>query len=430
MKNILSNFNYLVLNKLAFYALLGSGAFIILLWSPNVFGSHVSPLITTIIYIFPWLMVCLVYSWQTLLDRNRRVEILCIIGIIILGVINTAMSDAFWKSIFEMRTFLLTGIMTLWAALFLFTDPRRRRVFDWFCATCLAIIVPVELIGRALRESHGHEMISVFILNPIPLGTLIILLSSGLLALLLSPRVRIRFGGWLLTFLGGALIFITTKRGTFLAAVAMLLGWMLCKGRRWRYVACAVLLAVGLVVVTQGPRLVRRLDPNILPQFTILHRLELYPFALHVWQHHPVMGIGLRPFTHQKYLTDYHQHIKKLKQFPEFAAHLQTFDNMLLTGFVELGSLMTLLYGGLVIFIIIRYYRTLRSVPDSATIDWYRLLIMLGFAVNSLTYDSLLFPPLNWLFHAQLGLMVGYYVSAKAAGQAPAGPAWVPEGSI
>ena len=135
------------------------------------------------------------------------------------------------------------------------------------------------------------------------------------------------------------------------------------------------------------------------------------------------MGIGLRPFTHQKYLGDYQPHIRKLKQFPEFAAHLQTFDNMLLTGFVELGTLMTLLYGGLVIFIIIRYYRTLRSVPDSATIDWYRLLIMLGFAVNSLTYDSLLFPPLNWLFHAQLGIMAGYYVLAKAASQAPAGPA-------
>jgi O-antigen ligase len=274
----------------------------------------------------------------------------------------------------------------------------------------------VELVVRALRGSHGPEMISVFTLNPIPLGTLLILLSSGLLAWLLSPQVRIKVGGWLLTLSAGALILLTGKRGTVLALVAMLLGWMLCRGRRLRYLAVSVLLVAGLVVVTQGPRYIRRLDPNILPQFTILHRLELYPFALHVWQHHPVMGIGLRPFTHQKYLEDYQQHNRQLKEFPQFVAHLQTFDNMMLTGFVELGTVMTLLYLGLVLLIIVRYYRTLRVFPGSTTLDWYRLLIMLGFTVNAMTYDPLLFPPINWLFHVQLGIMAGYYVSAQAHG--------------
>jgi O-antigen ligase len=413
MKYLLAKLNVSLLNQLAFYSLLVSGAFIILLWSPNVLGKYLNHWGKIIIYIFPWLMICLVYSKKVFKLKALRLEIILIVSIIILGVVNTSLSDSVFKSIPQMRTFLLTGILALWVSMFLLTDRHRRQVFDWFCCACLAIIVPVELIHWALRGSHGHEVFSVFSLNPIPLGTLIILLSSGLFPLLFSPHLRVKVGGWLLTFLGGALILLTTKRGTLLALVAMLLGWMLFRGHRLRYLAGALLLAVGLVVFTQGPRLVRRLNPNILPQFSILFRLESYPFALHVWEKHPIMGIGLRTFTHQRYLSDYQQYFVKIKQFPHFVAELQTFDNMILTGFVELGTVMTVLYLGLVILIVIKYYRTLRFFPDSTAIDWYRLLILLGFTINSMIYDSLLFPPINWLFHVQLGIMAGYYFSQR-----------------
>ncbi len=421
MKYLLDKLHKPLFNQLAFYSLLASGTFIILFWSPNVLGKYLTYWEKIIIYIFPWLMIWLVYSRQVFTLKAYRPEIILIVAIIILGIANTVLSDAVSRSIPQMRTFLLTGVFALWASMFLITDPNRRQVFDWFCCACLAIIVPVELILRVLRGSHGPEVFEVFTLNPIPLGTLIILLSSGLLSMLLSPNLRVKVGGWVLTFLGGALILLTKERGPLLAVVAMLLGWMLFRGRRLRYLACAVVLAVGIVGVSQGPRLVRHMDPNIPSQFTILHRLEMYPFALHIWQKHPVMGIGLRPFTHQRYLADYQQHNLKLKRFPVVATRLQTFDNMILTGFVELGTVMTLLYLGLVLLIIVRYYRTLRSLPGSTAIDWYRLLIMLGFAVHSLTYDSLLFPPINWLFHVQLGLMVAYSSAATALGSV-AGP--------
>jgi hypothetical protein len=75
---------------------------------------------------------------------------------------------------------------------------------------------------------------------------------------------------------------------------------------------------------------------------------------------------------------------------------------------VELGTIMTLFYLGLVILILSKYCRRLRSWPESSPLDWYRVLIVLGFAIHSLTYDSLLFPPLNWLFHVQVGIMAGY----------------------
>ena len=123
------------------------------------------------------------------------------------------------------------------------------------------------------------------------------------------------------------------------------------------------------------------------------------------------MGIGLRSFTHERYLSDYHLHNQELHEFPRAVASLQTLDNLFLTGFVELGTVMTLFYLALVILILVKYCRRLRSFPESSPLDWYRVLILLGFAIHSLTYDSLLVPPVNWLFHVQMGILAGYHAS-------------------
>jgi O-antigen ligase len=409
---------YSLLNQLTFYAFLASGAFIVLLWGPNVLGNHVSPLTQDIIFIFPWLMLWLSYAWKTITNRRHRREILCMVAIILLGKLNIVWSDSYWNSLPQMRVFLLTGILTLWVSMFLITDLNRRRVFDWFCCACLAIIVPLELITRVVHGSQGPGVFEVFTLNPIPLGTLLMLLSPGALRLLLSPQFKVKIWGGLLLCLLVALIISTAKRGSLLAVMAMALALLFLRGGRLRYLACTVVLVIGLLVVFQGRRLLASLDPNIPSQFTILHRLELYPFAMHIWQHHPVMGMGLRSFTHQNYLVDYQQHNHQLQDFPKTVSDLQTFDNMILTGFAELGTVMTLLYLVLVIFIIIRYYHAMRVSPEPTVLDWYRLVILLGFAIHSLTYDSLLFPPVNWLFHAQLGIMAAYLVPGNATGSA------------
>ena len=89
---------------------------------------------------------------------------------------------------------------------------------------------------------------------------------------------------------------------------------------------------------------------------------------------------------------------------------------MLLTGLVELGTVMTLFYLALVIVILVKYCRSWRSFPESSPLDWYRVLVLLGFAIHSLSYDSLLVPPVNWLFHVQVGIMAGYHASETGPG--------------
>ena len=119
---------------------------------------------------------------------------------------------------------------------------------------------------------------------------------------------------------------------------------------------------------------------------------------------------------------------KILSDFPQHVAKLQTLDNMLLTGLVEFGTVMTLFYLALVIVILVKYCRSLRSFPESSPLDWYRVLVLLGFAIHSLSYDSLLVPPVNWLFHVQMGIMAGYHASTGARLSHQSGATGLPEG--
>jgi O-antigen ligase len=404
-------------NQLAFASLLLSGAYITLLWSPNILGKYVGFWAKIIIYAFPGFMVCLMYSRQVLTDRKHRPEIILVFAVIILGLLNTALSDAPAQSLKTMRTFLLTGMLTLWASMFLIGDERRRQAFDWFCAGSLAIVTLVEILNWLMGGRYDSRTFQIFILHPIPLGTFIILLSVGPARLIASGKtVALPLLGCLLGLGSALVIYLTHKRGTFVALAIMLAVGVIIRVRRRRYLAVAILLALAVVLPWQAHKQFTRLDPTVPRHNSILSRLELYPFAFHIWKTHPIMGMGLRPLTLNQYLDDYHLRNQALKEFPQAVAKLQTFDNLLLTALIELGSLMTLTYLTLVISIVWRYCRRLRSDPTASPLDWYRVLVLLGFAVHSLSFDSLVFPPINWLFHVQLGLMAGYRVPDSAPG--------------
>ncbi len=109
MKYLLPNDKSSFFNQLAYYSLLGSGAYIILLWSPNIMGDLLSRYTKSIIFIFPWLMLWLAYSWQVVANRDHRWEILLIVSIIILGILNVVLSNSPSNSLSPMRNFLLYG---------------------------------------------------------------------------------------------------------------------------------------------------------------------------------------------------------------------------------------------------------------------------------------------------------------------------------
>jgi hypothetical protein len=421
MKHLLSNDRSFFFNQVCFYSLLISGVYIIFLWSPNVLGDFFSRYTKSIIYIFPWLMLWVAFSWEVVINRAHRLEILLMITIIFLGVLNIIFSDSVSNSVASMRTFLFTGVFVLWAAMFLLADERRRQEFDWFCAGALAVMVLVEMIVYLVRGNSGPGVFQIFTAHAIPLGTVIILLSPGPVRLMAGKNFTLRAAGGLLVVFGSLLIFLTHKRGAWLALAAILLMGILYLARRRSYLVIAILLAVGLILPLGGKRMLARLDPSVPHDASILTRLELHTFALHIWKIHPVLGIGLGSATQAQYLSDYYPHNMALPDFPQAVATLRTFDNMGLTALVELGTLMTLVYLGLVIFILIRYGCRLWGVPESSGLEWYRGFVLLGFAVHSLSYNSLLVPPVNWLFHVQLGIMAGYQAPRRSPAESRAG---------
>ena len=398
--------NSQLLTNLAFVALLISGAYIILLWSPNVLGKYNSSNFEIIIFLIPLIILCPIYFLNINKNIAHRFELILIFIIIIVGVFNTIFSDNPTNTYPRMRLFITTGVMALWASMFLLTNQRKRDVFAWFCCFCLAIIAPVELLGF-FTNWIGPGPFQIFDLHQIPLGTKMILLSPGPIHLLLAPDPKKRVAGGVLAFLALLVIFLTGKRGTLLACAAMAIVWLYYYIPRLRAITAAVGLAIVLSLPITGSMIYNKLDPQILKHYSDLHRLELYLFAHHIWEQHPILGMGLRAYTHQKYLTNYNQSDKRLNDFPTWVNKLQTFDDMYVTLFVECGTLMALLYLILIIYIVFGYWRKL-NYSETRAEDWYQLLVILGFGIHSLTYDSLVFPAINWLFHVQLGLLAGY----------------------
>jgi hypothetical protein len=70
------------------------------------------------------------------------------------------------------------------------------------------------------------------------------------------------------------------------------------------------------------------------------------------------------------------------------------------------------------------------SWPESSPLDWYRVLVLLGLAIHSLSYDSLLNPPVNWLFHVQLGIMAAFKVPETAPPESSGRRPGVAEGQL
>ena len=398
-------------DRLAFWTLLASGTYVVLLSSAVFMIRRLSFWVEILLYALPWLLLWPAYRWRVITDPARRREIVLMLIILILGTVNVIAGDHPYNSYKTMRYFLSAGILSLWASMFLLADPGRREVFDWFCCICLAIFAPLAIITYLPSRQELFWLRNVFNLHSIPVGTMVILLAAGPLSLLVSESSKQKIAAWLLISVGLILILLTHKRGTFLAVAAMILVWLTYRLPKLGYLVAAACLAVLLLFTYQGLNASRSLAPDHPSRVSKLHRLELYPFALHVYKKHPWMGIGLRPQTHEKYLGDYQQQHPEVTKFAAEVKSLQTFDNMLVTAFVELGTLMTLTYLGLIIFIIINYCRQVRPFADSQGRDFFRLLPLVGLAVHSLTYDSLLVHPVNWLFHVQLGILAGFWAS-------------------
>jgi O-antigen ligase len=185
----------------------------------------------------------------------------------------------------------------------------------------------------------------------------------------------------------------------------MFVVWVVYKRSRLGYAAIALMVVAALLLPVRGMSLLKPLDPRISSHFSVLYRLEQYPFAMHILEKHPFTGIGLRSLSHSKFLEDYQQKNPKLTRFRAKVKEIQTFDNMFVTSVVELGSVFTLAYLALLTYVAVVFFRSYGVSETDERCRIYRVLPLIGLMVQSMTYDSLMFPSINWLFHAQVGIL-------------------------
>jgi O-antigen ligase len=402
MKTLYKFDNFVYPDRPAFWAFLGSGTFIILIYAPLFLRKPLSFPIIVFIYLLPWVLVWGAYSFDVIKDRAYRIEIILMVAIIILGIVNVLLSDDINKSSLAMRSFLLSGIVPLWTSIFLLANRKNMAIFYYFCCLCIAVVGFGEFINF-FNKGGGF----FFMYHAIPLGTLIILLSMGPLNLLSSDSNKIKMAGVVLLTVGLILIVITRKRGSILAVVIMSIAWIYRRYIKSLSFVVALILTIALLIPI-GWTVCYSLNKNIPSHSSILQRLELYPFSIHVYKKHLLFGIGLQSYSYQKYLKDYEQKNQEITDFSYVVKNLQKLENMFLTAFVELGTIMTLVYLGLIIYIILKYCRHALPFSLNHKKEFVLLLPLIGLTVHSLTYDSLLWPQINWLFHVQLGILAGY----------------------
>ena len=135
-------------------------------------------------------------------------------------------------------------------------------------------------------------------------------------------------------------------------------------------------------------------------------RLEFFSIAVEVLKEKPLFGLGFNSPLSRFIPNDYESKIfprNGKHSFHDMVANLNVFDNMALTFLGETGGLFSAAYFCLIFYLIkskAAYYNEAEKRRLGSL-----LIVIAGFLAHSMTFDSLKYPHLNWVFHSLLGLL-------------------------
>jgi O-antigen ligase len=150
---------------------------------------------------------------------------------------------------------------------------------------------------------------------------------------------------------------------------------------------------------------------QLLRNDTIFTRLEFYRVARQVFQDKPLFGLGFNTPI-KRYISGNYEP----KFYPSDSAHsfasivagVQTFDNMALFFIGQTGILFSLAYLSFGYYLFKNLFLAGRANPEFKTQALLQTIVLIGFYVHSMTYHSLRYPHLNWLFNSLLGLAANH----------------------
>jgi hypothetical protein len=336
------------------------------------------------------------------------VEIKFVLIIVVLGFLNICFSENQLVSFKGMGLFLMSGILVFSISYFLFNSKQAQKGFFYLCSFCFVFLLVFGSLEFIQQINVPGKRILLFSSNPIPAGSLLILLSIGPLVLAAQAGNRWEKFFWTFCLLTGILlIFLIAQRGPILVVIVMIfVGTIICRNGAWVLILVALVLA-GIGYQFRDSSLLLYKE-QLLKKETVLVRMEFYYIALDVMREKPVFGLGFNSPLSRFVPYDYKPRIYSQYGGSSFSTIIQgvrVFDNMFLSLVCEMGGFFALVYIGFLAYVL-RNIGLVRSENANVRAHASLLLIVIaGFLVHSLTFDSLKYPHLNWIFHSLLALM-------------------------
>ena len=353
----------------------------------------------------------LLYEKPTYFFRANRwsIENKVILVIVLLGALNICFSENQPATFKGMVLFLISGILVFSVSCVLFESRNLKSNYIFLCSISFVIVVVfgfVEVIsGESILFLTSAEAI-LFSHNPIPAGSLIILLSVGPLFSLTQNEVAWKKWFWIFSLAMGILLVILIGKRSPVLAIALMLLFFIVLTKKHLY----VLILITMVLAGIGHQFKDSFFvERYLNKETLLVRMEFYHVALDVLKEKPLFGIGFNSSL-SRFVPFYYEPkvfpLNSDNSFQALVGGVFTFDNMFLCLLGEGGGLFTLAYICLGVILFKKFLNLGLLNMDSRLQVTLLLAVLVGFGVHSLAYDSLKYPHLNWLFHSLLAFVV------------------------
>jgi hypothetical protein len=337
--------------------------------------------------------------------RKVPKEIIWLFSLFALGLTGSFLTADKWTSFKSIILFLAAGPLIFVGTRYLFELKKNQEAFLWTNSLIFLCLCLFGIYEHNFNQSD-FDAILLFSGNPLPAGTLLILLSASPMVLLrdsYSWKIKFMLSASLIIALG--LIILSAKKSHMLGLIVIFLCLIFLIKRNYLKFLMGFIFIFAIVLYFSDPTLSKYKSLSNLNS-SILLRAENYFFGLHIFKKNPVWGVGFK--------SDMAQHLEDYKlKFPDkiikskyhdFIKHEKTFENIFLAFLVEWGFLFSFVYFSGLVIISITSWKKIRAPPkDSARI--LIVSVLAGFTAISLTFDTLRAPDINWAFHSLLGLI-------------------------
>lgn len=329
--------------------------------------------------------------------RGTRTEFLICLVLTGLGMAGALAGQAPRTSLIRTSILLSSGLGGFWCARFLLADQARCRALlnlglVLFCAF-LALKLGQHLLAwpRGLDPQAKH-----------PTAGLLLVLLFAPLSLLSRASVRARLAAWAMMGSAWLLALLILLKSAILMPFILAGAALARKRLRPALVPLLLLLLVALVLV-----LPRFYSPHRVQQDkeSIQFRAELYPFSWQMALRNPLLGNGLLG-PRQEFLDRYQVRTETMGKelFGKYVTKVKVSENIILTFMADLGLPFALLYLACAVVMIKKAWGGPPKGLERIFHPLALLLPLLGWAVHSQVFDSLLHPQICWFVHLLLGL--------------------------